>query len=195
MQPYSLTVSLWTHTHLWVFGMYASNSCILAQKLTVKASFLLIWPCLAVCLQFPAQLCGPQRHLSAKSVLWRVQRWWKFLPLCMPRWHCRVCALMTHQVQQKAAEAICMFWLNNDCVTVWVCVDQHIRLYDASRGRFHLKRTVKARDVGWSVLDVCFTPDSRSVLYSSWSDYSKTHTCTWWTHRETVRKIDIYKNT
>lgn len=51
--------------------------------------------------------------------------------------------------------------------------DQNIRLYDTSRGRFHLRRTVKARDVGWSVLDVCFTPDARNVLYSSWSDYSK----------------------
>jgi len=35
---------------------------------------------------------------------------------------------------------------------------------------------VKARDVGWSILDVCFTPDARCVLYSSWSDYSKTGT-------------------
>ena len=27
--------------------------------------------------------------------------------------------------------------------------------------------------MGWSVLDVCFTPDAQNVLYSSWSDYSK----------------------
>lgn len=52
-------------------------------------------------------------------------------------------------------------------------VDQNIRLYDTTRGRFSLRRTVKARDVGWSVLDVCFTPDAQNVLYSSWSDYSK----------------------
>lgn len=52
-------------------------------------------------------------------------------------------------------------------------LDQNIRLYDTSSGRFNLKQTVKARDVGWSVLDVCFTPDSHNVLYSSWSDYSK----------------------
>lgn len=55
-------------------------------------------------------------------------------------------------------------------------IDQNIRLYDTSRGRFALKKTVKARDVGWSILDVCFTPDARCVLYSSWSDYSKTGT-------------------
>lgn len=57
-----------------------------------------------------------------------------------------------------------------------VFIDQNIRLYDTSRGRFALKKTVKARDVGWSILDVCFTPDARCVLYSSWSDYSKTGT-------------------
>lgn len=55
----------------------------------------------------------------------------------------------------------------------FLATDQNIRLYDTSRGRFHLWRTVKARDVGWSVLDVCFTPDAHHVLYSSWSDYSK----------------------
>uniref|UniRef100_A0A8C9ZVK1 Ddb1 and cul4 associated factor 11 n=1 Tax=Sander lucioperca TaxID=283035 RepID=A0A8C9ZVK1_SANLU len=48
---------------------------------------------------------------------------------------------------------------------------KNVRLYDTTRGRFHLRRTVKARDVGWSVLDVCFTPDAQNVLYSSWSDY------------------------
>jgi len=52
--------------------------------------------------------------------------------------------------------------------------DQNIRLYDTTQRRFNLLRTVKARDVGWSVLDVCFTPDTRHILYSSWSDYSKT---------------------
>ncbi len=58
--------------------------------------------------------------------------------------------------------------------SVFVFIDQNIRLYDTSRGRFTLKKTVKARDVGWSILDVCFTPDASCVLYSSWSDYSKT---------------------
>ncbi|KAK0144625.1 DDB1- and CUL4-associated factor 11 [Merluccius polli] len=51
----------------------------------------------------------------------------------------------------------------------------NIRLYDTTRRRFNLLRTVKARDVGWSVLDVCFTPDTQHILYSSWSDYI--HVC------------------
>uniref|UniRef100_A0AAR2LW60 DDB1- and CUL4-associated factor 11 n=1 Tax=Pygocentrus nattereri TaxID=42514 RepID=A0AAR2LW60_PYGNA len=75
--------------------------------------------------------------------------------------------------QQKA---FCGVYSDDGNLFLSACQDQNIRLYDTSRGGFMLKRTVKARDVGWSVLDVCFTPDSRSVLYSSWSDYSKTPT-------------------
>ncbi|XP_010778310.1 DDB1- and CUL4-associated factor 11-like, partial [Notothenia coriiceps] len=70
--------------------------------------------------------------------------------------------------QQKA---FCGVYSEDGNMFLSACQDQNIRLYDTSRGRFHLRRTVKARDVGWSVLDVCFTPDSQNVLYSSWSDY------------------------
>uniref|UniRef100_A0A671NG82 DDB1- and CUL4-associated factor 11 n=1 Tax=Sinocyclocheilus anshuiensis TaxID=1608454 RepID=A0A671NG82_9TELE len=69
------------------------------------------------------------------------------------------------------------------------CQDQNIRLYDTSRGRFTLKKTVKARDVGWSILDVCFTPDARCVLYSSWSDYI--HVCSVDGDNETHTALDL----
>ncbi|MEQ2241835.1 DDB1- and CUL4-associated factor 11 [Ilyodon furcidens] len=70
-------------------------------------------------------------------------------------------------------KAFCGVYSEEGSMFLSACQDQNIRLYDTTRGRFHLLRTVKARDVGWSVLDVCFTPDARHVLYSSWSDYSK----------------------
>uniref|UniRef100_A0A8D3DYL8 DDB1- and CUL4-associated factor 11 n=1 Tax=Scophthalmus maximus TaxID=52904 RepID=A0A8D3DYL8_SCOMX len=70
--------------------------------------------------------------------------------------------------QQKA---FCGVYSEDGNMFLSACQDQNIRLYDTSRGRFNLQRTVKARDVGWSVLDVCFTPDTNHVLYSSWSDY------------------------
>uniref|UniRef100_A0A9J7YEB2 Ddb1 and cul4 associated factor 11 n=1 Tax=Cyprinus carpio carpio TaxID=630221 RepID=A0A9J7YEB2_CYPCA len=69
------------------------------------------------------------------------------------------------------------------------CQDQNIRLYDTSRGRFTLKKTVKARDVGWSILDVCFTPDAHCVLYSSWSDYI--HVCSVDGDSETHTALDL----
>uniref|UniRef100_A0A668ADZ3 DDB1- and CUL4-associated factor 11 n=1 Tax=Myripristis murdjan TaxID=586833 RepID=A0A668ADZ3_9TELE len=71
--------------------------------------------------------------------------------------------------------AFCGVYSEDGTMFLSACQDQNIRLYDTTRGRFNLRRTVKARDVGWSVLDVCFTPDTHHVLYSSWSDYI--HVC------------------
>ncbi|XP_034428927.1 DDB1- and CUL4-associated factor 11 [Hippoglossus hippoglossus] len=70
--------------------------------------------------------------------------------------------------QQKA---FCGVYSEEGNMFLSACQDQNIRLYDTTKGRFNLLRTVRARDVGWSVLDVCFTPDAQHVLYSSWSDY------------------------
>uniref|UniRef100_A0A3B3Z0J3 Uncharacterized protein n=1 Tax=Poecilia mexicana TaxID=48701 RepID=A0A3B3Z0J3_9TELE len=74
-------------------------------------------------------------------------------------------------------KAFCGVYSEEGNMFLSACQDQNIRLYDTTRGRFHLQRTVKARDVGWSVLDVCFTPDARNVLYSSWSDYNERRFC------------------
>ncbi|XP_069044177.1 DDB1- and CUL4-associated factor 11 isoform X2 [Lepisosteus oculatus] len=69
------------------------------------------------------------------------------------------------------------------------CQDQNVRLYDTSSGRFRVIRTVKARDVGWSVLDVAFTPDGHNLLYSSWSDYI--HVCSLDGDNETHTALDL----
>lgn len=52
-------------------------------------------------------------------------------------------------------------------------VDRQLRLYDTSNGRFKLLKTIEARDVGWSILDTAFSPDGHYVVYSSWSECSK----------------------
>uniref|UniRef100_A0A3Q1J5C0 Uncharacterized protein n=1 Tax=Anabas testudineus TaxID=64144 RepID=A0A3Q1J5C0_ANATE len=82
----------------------------------------------------------------------------------------KICFYLTNldTYQQKA---FCGVYSEDGNMFLSACQDQNIRLYDTTRGRFNLRRTVKARDVGWSVLDVCFTPDAHHVLYSSWSDY------------------------
>ncbi|CAL8292173.1 unnamed protein product [Lota lota] len=72
-------------------------------------------------------------------------------------------------------KAFCGLYSSDGSMFLSACQDQNIRLYDTTRRRFNLLRTVKARDVGWSVLDVCFTPDAQNILYSSWSDYI--HVC------------------
>lgn len=65
--------------------------------------------------------------------------------------------------------------------------DQTIRLYDCAYGAFRKFRSIKARDVGWSVLDIAFTPDGAHFLYSSWSDYSEYGTIPTFVTRQEAR--------
>lgn len=45
-----------------------------------------------------------------------------------------------------------------------------MRLYDSSNGVvFKQLLEIHGRDVGWSILDAAFSPDSRHIAYSSWS--------------------------
>ncbi|KAJ8277532.1 hypothetical protein GJAV_G00076240 [Gymnothorax javanicus] len=99
--------------------------------------------------------------------------------------------LPNHVVHQDTYQqkAFCGVYSDDGDTFLSACQDQNIRIYDTSGGRFTLKQTVKARDVGWSVLDVCFTPDSRSVLYSSWSDYI--HVCSVDGSSETHTALDL----
>lgn len=46
-------------------------------------------------------------------------------------------------------------------------------MFDTSKGGFDCIRKIPARDVGWSILDTAFSPDGRSIIYSSWSEASK----------------------
>jgi hypothetical protein len=59
--------------------------------------------------------------------------------------------------------------------------DGIIHLYDTSGQRACSPawrpafKQIRARDVGWSVVDIDYSPDGRFVAYSSWSDY--VHLC------------------
>lgn len=55
-------------------------------------------------------------------------------------------------------------------------VDRVLRVFDTSKGGFDCIRKIPARDVGWSILDTAFSPDGRNIIYSSWSEASKTIT-------------------
>lgn len=84
-------------------------------------------------------------------------------------------------------KAFCGIYSKDGQIFMSACQDQTIRLYDCRYGRFRKFKSIKARDVGWSVLDVAFTPDGNHFLYSSWSDYihicniygEETHTLPW----------------
>lgn len=51
--------------------------------------------------------------------------------------------------------------------------DRILRVFDTSNGRFDCVKKIPARDVGWSILDTAFSPDGRSIIYSSWSESSR----------------------
>ncbi|XP_060111840.1 DDB1- and CUL4-associated factor 11 [Heteronotia binoei] len=68
-------------------------------------------------------------------------------------------------------KAFCGIYSQDGQLFMSACQDQTIRLYNCSSGAFRKFRSIKARDVGWSVLDVAFTPDGAHFLYSSWSNY------------------------
>ncbi|XP_054719649.1 DDB1- and CUL4-associated factor 11-like [Uloborus diversus] len=68
--------------------------------------------------------------------------------------------------------------------------DYCIRLYDTSKGRFNLKRTVEARDVGWSILDIAVSPDGSSFIYCSWSE--SIHICNVFGEQEVHEALPLF---
>ncbi|KAL1518063.1 hypothetical protein ABEB36_001744 [Hypothenemus hampei] len=53
--------------------------------------------------------------------------------------------------------------------------DRHIRLYDSRDISYKMIKSVRARDMGWSIIDVAFSPDGENFVYSTWS--SSLHMC------------------
>ncbi|KRT85038.1 WD40 domain-containing protein [Oryctes borbonicus] len=47
--------------------------------------------------------------------------------------------------------------------------DQQIRIYKSDRGVYKLLKTIHARDVGWSIIDVAFSLNQEHFVYSTWS--------------------------
>ncbi|XP_039194008.1 DDB1- and CUL4-associated factor 11 isoform X1 [Crotalus tigris] len=93
---------------------------------------------------------------------------------------------ITDSYSQKA---FCGIYSRDGQLFMSACQDQRIRLYDCAYGAFRNIRSIKARDVGWSVLDVAFTPDRTHFLYSSWSDYI--HICNIYGESETQTALDL----
>uniref|UniRef100_UPI00398EBEB2 DDB1- and CUL4-associated factor 11-like n=1 Tax=Pristiophorus japonicus TaxID=55135 RepID=UPI00398EBEB2 len=81
---------------------------------------------------------------------------------------------MSH-VDSFTQKAFCGIYSEDGRIFMSACQDQNIRLYRTRGGVLKNFKTIRARDVGWSILDVVFTPDGANLLYSSWSDYI--HVC------------------
>lgn len=55
---------------------------------------------------------------------------------------------------------------------VYVSAEQQdtMKIFDCSRDRLRLRRTVVPRETGWAILDTAFSPCERFMAYSSWSN-------------------------
>lgn len=92
-------------------------------------------------------------------------------------------------IDTYSQKAFCGIYSKDGQIFMSACQDQVIRMYDCRYGRFHKFKSIKARDVGWSVLDVAFTPDGNHFLYSSWSDYI--HICNIYGEGDTHTALDL----
>ncbi|XP_069735149.1 DDB1- and CUL4-associated factor 11-like [Phaenicophaeus curvirostris] len=68
-------------------------------------------------------------------------------------------------------KAFCGVFNGDGSLFVSACQDHSLRVYGAAGRGLRLLRSTRGRDVGWSILDVAFTPDGRHGLYCSWSPY------------------------
>ncbi|ESO89788.1 hypothetical protein LOTGIDRAFT_124623, partial [Lottia gigantea] len=66
-------------------------------------------------------------------------------------------------------KAFCGTYSKDGSIFLSAAQDQNLRVYKTDKS-FKLYKSIRARDVGWSVLDTAFSPDGNYVIYSSWSD-------------------------
>ncbi|XP_014291009.1 DDB1- and CUL4-associated factor 11 isoform X1 [Halyomorpha halys] len=67
-------------------------------------------------------------------------------------------------------KAFCGIYSHDGNMLVTAAQDRFLRTYDCSNSyTFKELQVIQGRDIGWSVLDTTFSPDSSKVAYSSWS--------------------------
>ena len=76
-------------------------------------------------------------------------------------------------VAKLKAKVFCGTYSRKGDFFMSACQDSKIRLYHTTDNSFRFKRSITARDVGWSVLDVALSPDGYNIIYSSWTNNSK----------------------
>ncbi|XP_033626162.1 DDB1- and CUL4-associated factor 11-like [Asterias rubens] len=73
-------------------------------------------------------------------------------------------------IAQYNTKAFCGNYSKDGSVFLSACQDQVLRVYDTTKGKFEKFKEIRARDVGWSILDTAFSPDGNYLIYSSWSE-------------------------
>ncbi|KJE95810.1 LEC14B protein [Capsaspora owczarzaki ATCC 30864] len=70
-------------------------------------------------------------------------------------------------VDEYMSKVFCGQYSDDGTVLVTAAQDSRIRMYDTNS--YTVYREISARDMGWSIIDVAFSPDQKFVIYSTWS--------------------------
>uniref|UniRef100_A0A2R5LNM0 Putative ddb1 and cul4 associated factor 11 n=1 Tax=Ornithodoros turicata TaxID=34597 RepID=A0A2R5LNM0_9ACAR len=88
------------------------------------------------------------------------------------------------------SKSFCGTYARNGDIFMTACQDCVIRVYDSSQGGFREIKSVAARDVGWSILDMAVSPDGVYFVYSSWSEYL--HLCNVFGEHEVHQALPLF---
>ncbi|XP_030766143.1 DDB1- and CUL4-associated factor 11 isoform X2 [Sitophilus oryzae] len=82
---------------------------------------------------------------------------------------------MVGTLENGSAKIFCGIFSGDGNTFLTASQDRNIKLYDVKSSSYELYKTIRARDVGWSIIDVAFSPDGSNFVYSTWS--SSLHMC------------------
>ncbi|ALC41425.1 CG9945 [Drosophila busckii] len=82
---------------------------------------------------------------------------------------------------------------------ITACQDGFVRIYDGSKGTYHLLNRIHARDVQWCITDADFSPDGQHFAYSTWSRSffvmpldSHDGDCQWIVHETSNNRVAVF---
>ncbi|ERL90715.1 DDB1- and CUL4-associated factor 11 [Dendroctonus ponderosae] len=82
---------------------------------------------------------------------------------------------MVSSIEHSTGKVFCGIFSADGNTFLTASQDRYIRIYDSRDCTYKMLKSIKARDVGWSLIDVAFSPDGEQCVYSTWS--TNIHMC------------------
>lgn len=76
----------------------------------------------------------------------------------------------TETVSACDTKVFCGKFTSNGDRFVTASQDTWVRVYDSTSSQYKLLRLLDTKHVSWSILDMDFSPDGQSFVYSTWAD-------------------------
>lgn len=79
---------------------------------------------------------------------------------------------VVENVMRFREKLFCGTYSQDGNIFLSACQDGHLRVYKSHKLKENAMpfKDIQAKDIGWSILDTAFSPDSLYVAYSTWSD-------------------------